>query len=144
MTPILLEVLGLVFVETARCSILMLKIITNTTQGNILSPSRRVCGPLAYLILGPSSAVVFVLCRLIYIKKLHVSIGMINILHSQKANESEEQLQEASTHEDRWMCAANMKKDDNDLSVLLVTCIYVLPTQLVIYLLYLTKSLLSK
>lgn len=122
----------------------MLKIITNMMQGNILSPSRHVCGPLAYLILSPSSAVVFVLCRLIYIKKVHVSIRMINILHSQKANESEEQLQKTSTHEDRWMFATNMKKDDNDLSFLLVTCIYDLPTQPVIYLLYLTKSLLSK
>lgn len=57
----------------------MLEIITNMMQGNILSPSLHVCGPPAYLILSPSSAVVFVLCRLIYIEKVHVSIRTINI-----------------------------------------------------------------
>lgn len=87
----------------------MLKIITNMMKGNLLSLSRHVCGPPAYLILSPSSAVVFVLCRLIYIKKVYVSIRMINIRHSLKANESEEQLQKAPTHEDEWMFAANVK-----------------------------------
>lgn len=109
-------------------------------QGNVLSPSRHVCRPPAYLILSPSSAVVFVLCRLIYIEKVHVSIRMINIWHSRKANESEEQLQKASTHKDEWMFAANM----NDLSFLLLTGIYFLLTLPIIYLLYLTKSVSGK
>lgn len=74
-------------------------------QGNVLSPSRHVCRPPAYLILSPSSAVVFVLCRLIYIEKVHVSIRMINTWHSQKANESEEQLQKACTQRRVDVCS---------------------------------------